>query len=122
VPGVCSEHESVLVDYADTFCNVTPVAKMNQRANPHGHPPSIVKSNGIVEMMHLQMQQQAFLYQCDREEKAEREKRQLEELKEEREERYLERQQQQQTMMMLMMAMRRGDVSKVNLKNDNQSD
>jgi hypothetical protein len=119
--GGCPAQETATVDYSDTFCNMTPVAKTDQRSNARGHPPSIVKSNGIVEMMHLQMQQQAFLYQRDREDKAEREKRQLEELKEEREERRLERQQQQQTMMMLMVAMRGGDVSKFNWKDDNES-
>jgi hypothetical protein len=73
--GVHSEYDAAQVEYADTFCNVTPVAKTDQHSNPHGHPPSITKSNGLIEMMCLQMQQQAFLYQCDREDKAEREKR-----------------------------------------------
>jgi hypothetical protein len=88
--GVYSEYESTPVDYTDTFCNVTPVAKTEQHANPRGCPPSIAKSNGFIEMMHLQMQQQAFLYQCDQEDKAEQEKRQLEELEEEHEECCLE--------------------------------
>jgi hypothetical protein len=54
--------------------------------------------------------------------KAEQEKCRLEELKEECEERRLEQQQHHQTMLMMMMAMRGGDLSKVNFKNDNQSD
>jgi hypothetical protein len=52
-----------------------PVAKPEQRSYPCGHPPGLAQSNGLIEMMHLQMQQQAFLYQPDREEKAEREKK-----------------------------------------------
>jgi hypothetical protein len=88
--GVYSVYDSTPVDYAETFCNMMPVAKTEQCSNPHGHPPSLAKSNGLIEMMHLQMQHQAFLYQCDQEEKAEREKRQLEELKEEHEEHHLE--------------------------------
>jgi hypothetical protein len=39
VSGVCSEYESAQVDYANTFCNMTPVAKTNQHANPCGRPP-----------------------------------------------------------------------------------
>jgi hypothetical protein len=93
--GVYAEYDSTTVDYAETFCNVTPVAKPEQCSNPRGCPAGLVQSNGLIEMMHLQMQQQAFLYQRDREEKAEREKRQLEELKEEHEERRLEQQQHQ---------------------------
>jgi hypothetical protein len=119
--GVYAEYDSMSVDDAKTFCNVMPVAKPEQHSNPHGRPPGLVQSNGLIEMMHLQMQQQAFLYQWDQEEKAEREKCQLEELKEEHEERCLEWQIHQQTMMMMFMAMCGGDVSNINLKNDNQS-
>jgi hypothetical protein len=38
VSEVCSEYESAQVDYADTFCNVTPVAKTDQCANLCGCP------------------------------------------------------------------------------------
>jgi hypothetical protein len=39
VPGVFPEQESMPVEYSDTFCNVTPVAKTDQCANLRGHPP-----------------------------------------------------------------------------------
>jgi hypothetical protein len=88
---ICPDYGGEAINYDNLFCNVTPVAKTDQCNNSRGRPPSIAKSNGIMEMMHLQMQQQQMLYQRDREEKAEREKCRLEELKDEREERRLER-------------------------------
>jgi hypothetical protein len=101
---------------------MTPVAKTEQCNISQGSPSSQPKSYGVIEMMQMQIQQQAFEYQCDQEEKAELEKHQLEELKEEHEECRLERQQHQQAIMMMFMAMHRGDVSNINLKSDNQSD
>jgi hypothetical protein len=70
----------------------------------------------LVELMHVQMQQQALEYhhdqaekaeqqQHDQEEKAIQEKHQLEELKEEYEECHIEQQEHQQAIMMMIMAM-----------------
>jgi hypothetical protein len=107
-----------VIDYAETFSTVTPLAKLEQHNNSRGCPSSQLKSYGMIEMMHLQMQQQAIQYQHDQEEKAEQEKHRLEELKEDHKEHCLEH----QAMMMMFMAMRGADGSNINLKNDSKSD
>jgi hypothetical protein len=54
VSDICPDYSGEAINYDNSFCNVTPVAKTDQRNNSRGCPPSIAKSNGIIEMMHLQ--------------------------------------------------------------------
>jgi hypothetical protein len=60
-----------VVDHAETFSTVMPLAKLEKRNNLHSRPSSQLKSYGVIEMMILQIQQQAIQHQHDWEEKAE---------------------------------------------------
>jgi hypothetical protein len=46
--GVCLEYDALPVEYTNTFCNVTPVAQTDQRANPSGCPIVVDLQSGNI--------------------------------------------------------------------------